>query len=331
MLGAMGGFGGAIAFELLNAERPVRLLVRDPKQAIARFGPFSKADYVKADVQDAAMLEEAAAGCALIVHAINYPYSEWDPAMRTATANVIAAARRHACTILFPGNVYALGPPPTWKAPRKARPSNPPLTEAAPNRPTTKKGRFRAELEKMLEDATKDGRARVIVLRAGDYFGPTIRNGLVDRIFGAAARGRAPACVGRFDRPHQWAYLPDLAFAAVRLLGAAPRLRPFQVVHFAGYTAPTQREFLEKAAEAGGKGARPRRISWAMMRLAAMLDADAREMLELRYLFDEAVLLDDSLLRRLISGFTPTPIEEAITATVQSYRAEAHAALPGAR
>jgi nucleoside-diphosphate-sugar epimerase len=318
VLGATGGFGGAFTFEMLNSGRRVRLLVRDTKRAIARFGPFSKAEYVQGEVQNAALMQEAAAGCGAIVHAVNYPYSAWDPGMRTATEQVIAAARASGCTILFPGNVYALGPPPTWKAKKNSKPANPPLKEDAPNNPTTKKGRLRAEIE-----GTKDGRCRVLVLRAGDFFGPTVRNGLVDRVFGAAASGKPPTIMGKLDAPHQWVYVPDLAYAAVKLLDMSAKLRPFQVVNFAGYTLESQREFLTKVCAAPGLPARKAKaMPWVMLQAAAMFNPDAREVMELRYLFDDAVLLDGSLMSRLLPDFKPTPIEDAIEATLQSYRGQ---------
>lgn len=321
VLGATGGFGGAFTFEMLNSGRRVRLLVRDTKRAIARFGPFSKAEYVQGEVQNAALMQEAAAGCGAIVHAVNYPYGEWDPAMRTATEQVIAAARSSGCTILFPGNVYALGPPPTWKAKKNSKPANPLLKEDAPNSPTTKKGRLRAEIESLLEDATKDGRCRALILRAGDYFGPTVRNGLVDRVFGAAAIGKSPTIIGKLDAPHQWVYVPDLAYAAVKLLDMSPKLRPFQVVNFAGYTLESQREFLWKVCAAAGlPPQKAKAMPWVMLQLAGLLDANAREVMELRYLFDDAVQLDGSLLARLLPDFKPTPIDDAISATLQSYR-----------
>ncbi|HVZ95157.1 MAG TPA: NAD-dependent epimerase/dehydratase family protein [Phycisphaerales bacterium] len=322
ILGATGAFGGALAFEFLNTDRRVRLLVRENKRAIARFGPYSRADYVRGDVTNAALVSEAAAGCSVIVHAVNCPYTQWDPFMRTATENVIAAARENGATILFPGNVYPLGPPPTWKAKGKIPPPNPPLREDAPAKPVTKKGRFRAELEEAMKTATADGRCRVINLRAGDYFGPTARNALTDAIFGSAARGKAPRHFGRADVPHQWVYLPDLAYAATKLLELSTRFAPYQVVNFAGHTAETQREFLDLVREHGGASGKPRCTSWSMVRLASLVNPMAKEMLELRYLFDEALLLDDSFLRRIVPGFHATPIGEAITATIQSYRSE---------
>ena len=43
-------------------------------------------------------------------------------------------------------------------------------------------------------------------------------------------------------------------------------------------------------------------------------------MLELRYLWDRAVILDGSRLARTLPEFLPTPLDDAINATLDSYR-----------
>lgn len=107
VLGATGGFGGAMIEALRDAGRPVRALVRNPGRAKRRWGNDAGIEIVAGDVQSRTALIEAAEGCAAIVHGINYPYDRWVPYMQTATLNVIAAARASDALVLFPGNVYS--------------------------------------------------------------------------------------------------------------------------------------------------------------------------------------------------------------------------------
>lgn len=159
------------------------------------------------------------------------------------------------------------------------------------------------------------------MLRAGDFFGPTVRNGLVDRIFGRAAHGRPIEALGRLDVPHQWAYVPDLARLAADLIEIADRLAPFDVVHFAGRVARRQRDFLELVAHAAGHpDLAVRTVPWWLVRLMGLYDAQLRELMELRYLFDDAVTLDDPRRRELLPDFVPTPLETAVRETVAGYR-----------
>ncbi len=309
-LGASGSFGGAVADELLRRGKRLRCLARDPPKLAARFGQARGIEILKGDAEDAAALQRAAEGCGVIVHSVNYPYHLWRAHMEPVTANVIAAARRAGASILFPGNVYGLGPP------RAA-----PFTETAEMRPNSRKGALRVTLEAAMAAETARGGPRLIILRAGDYFGPTARNGMVDRIFGNAAKGRAMEVFGRLDIPHQWAYLPDLARIAADLLEMADRLAPAETVNFAGTVVPTTRGFLrEIAAAAGYPDLAIRPLPWWLLRLAAIFSPLLRELVEMRYLFDDSVIIDDPRRRALLPDFAPTPLADAIAATLASYR-----------
>jgi len=311
ILGATGGFGSAVAQELLRRGRPSRCLVRNLQKASTLLGKDSSLELVQGDVQDQNFVVRAAEGCGAIIHAINYPYPKWVPNMARATANVIAAARAANATILFPGNVYGLG-----------EQFSGPLDESAHNQPTGHKGELRVTLEdSLLHAAEEEGSVRVIVLRAGDYFGPTVRNGLVDPIFENAAAGKPMRVLGNLEAAHQWAYVPDLARAAIGLLAIEDRLKPYEVFNFAGTVADPERDFLQQIAEqAGHPGLAIRVLPWSAIKLAAMFDSVVRELIELRYLYDESVILEGSKLLRTLPNFKETPIVEAIRFTLASYQ-----------
>jgi hypothetical protein len=57
-----------------------------------------------------------------------------------------------------------------------------------------------------------------------------------------------------------------------------------------------------------------------MVRLMGLYNPVARELLELRYLWDRSLVLSDEKVRRLLPGFVQTPIEDAIKTTLASYR-----------
>lgn len=306
VIGASRGFGLAVAREFAARGWTARCLVRSrPTDGVLP----DAAEIVEADAQDRDALGDAAAGCALIAFGVNYPYPQWDPAMREATAKAIAACRDVGATLLFPGNVYGFG-----------RRTGRALAEDTPQDATTRKGRLRAELEFMIRRGCDDGRMRALVLRGGDFFGPGLRNGLVDRLFGRAVAGKPMLWPGRPDLPHQWTYLPDFARLAADLLAPGTGLAPFQIVHFAGHVFTRQSEFL--AAIAAGAGRPDLRVRvpprW-LLRLAAPFDPMLRELLELEYLFDDPVILDDPVRRRLAAGFQATALADAIAATLADY------------
>ena len=107
----------------------------------------------------------AAQGCSVIVHAVNPPgYRRWAELVLPMLDNTIAAATARGATIVLPGTVYNYGPD-----------VFPLLAETAPQQPVTRKGAIRVALEQRLQAATQLG-ARVLIVRAGDFFGPQAGN-----------------------------------------------------------------------------------------------------------------------------------------------------------
>ncbi len=311
VLGATGGFGGAVVFELLARGRRVRALVRDLEKANNRYGGAAGLELVTGDAEEGEALTQAAAGCSAIVHAVNPRYDQWLPKLEDITANVIAAARASGATIVFPGNIYGLG-----------LQTDTPLDEAAENKPNTGRGELRVRLEDSLRSASRGG-VQVIILRAGDFFGPTVRNGLADPLFGRALVGQTMRTLGRVRIPRQWAYAPDLARATIDLLDKRADLAPFEIVHDAGYVVPEQRVFAAQIAEAAdykGLGLRP--FPWWVLKLFSKVDPILREVVKMRYLFENSVILDGARFGQILPGFARTPLEDAITATLASYKTD---------
>jgi nucleoside-diphosphate-sugar epimerase len=176
-------------------------------------------------------------------------------------------------------------------------------------------------LEELLANAAHRGRARVLIVRAGDYFGPTTRNGLVDPIFGNAAQNKSMRMLGDLGIPHQWAFVPDFARLAADLLAIPDKLRPFEIVHFKGDIVDPGREICRlAAAAAGAPDLAVRRTPWWLLRVAGLFNGVARELMEMRYLFDTSIIIEDPRRRELLPDFRPTPLPEAVATTVASYR-----------
>ncbi|MBI3447322.1 MAG: NAD(P)H-binding protein [Acidobacteria bacterium] len=172
----------------------MRALVRDPARAQRLLHAADSLEIVAGDAGDSDVVARAAEGCGTIVHAVNARYDQWASFMPRVTDHVIAAAIAAKATILFPGNIFGLG------APGPA-----PFDERAIPSPNSRKGELRVQLEESLRRGTETGACRVLVLRAAAYFGPTVRNSVVDMIFARAAAGKPMTMFGNLDLPHQWA------------------------------------------------------------------------------------------------------------------------------
>ena len=162
VLGATGGIGGEVARQLLAAGWDVRALKRGGQPATEQRDGIT---WIRGDAMNREEVVAAAAGCSVIVHAVNPPgYRRWAELVLPMLDNTIAAATAHGATIVLPGTVYNYGPN-----------AFPVLREDSPQQPETRKGAIRVELEERLRSATTRG-CRVIIVRAGDFFGPKLGN-----------------------------------------------------------------------------------------------------------------------------------------------------------
>ena len=106
VLGATGTQGGAIARELLAAQRAVRALVRDPLSARAQALSAAGASLVEGDLHDTASLARAFAGVEA-AYAITTPFEHGPDEELQQGENIVAAAREAGLPWLILASVAA--------------------------------------------------------------------------------------------------------------------------------------------------------------------------------------------------------------------------------
>lgn len=301
VLGATGGVGGELARALVARGWRVRALVRN------RPGAIDGVEWVKGDAMVCADVMAAAEGAALIVHAVNPPlYRHWETLVLPMIGNTIAAARTSGARIVLPGTIYNYG-----------EGCAQPLQESTPQQPSSRKGAIRLAMEERLRAACDTG-VRVLVVRAGDFFGPRLGNSWFSQ--GLIKPGKPVRSVlypGRAGVGHAWAYLPDLADTMVRLAGQEAQLAPFESVHFRGHWDADGAQMIGAIRRvAGGAAMTVRQLPWWALRLAAPLVPVFGEMAEMRYLWREPFELDNSKLLGLLGSETHTPLERAVRAAL---------------
>lgn len=307
VLGASGGIGGEVARQLRDAGWQVTALKRGLGDATARRDGLQ---WVRGDALNAADVLAAARGCRVIVHAVNPPgYRDWDRVVLPMLDHSIAAARAVGATLLLPGTVYNYGPD-----------AFPVLHEDAPQRPRTRKGAIRAEMEARLRAASGEG-VQVIVVRAGDFFGPQAGNSWFAQ--GLVKPGQPVRRVSNPAAPgvgHQWAYLPDVARTMTELLAQRDKLPAFSNFHMAGHWDADGRQMAEAiqrvVARRTGQAPRIAPFPWWLMTLAAPFVTTLREMQEMRYLWRQPVRLDNARLAAALGREPHTPLDVAVEATL---------------
>jgi len=305
VIGATGGIGGALADRLAAGGWRVRALNRNPDGARARSGR-SGLEWVRGDALVEADVVAAAEGADIVVHGANPPgYKNWAGLQLPMLRSTIAASGASGARILFPGTVYNFGPD-----------AFPQLREDSPQNPLTRKGAIRVRMERALAEAADAG-TRVLIVRAGDFFGPRPGNNWLSQgIVTANKPITAVTWPGPLEVAHAWGYLPDVAETFVRLLDHEDHLSNFEVFHMQGQTV-TGHEYVAGLEAAAGRKLTVRRLPWFAVQAAAPFNETFREMLEMRYLWNRPVLMDNAKLVRLLGSEPRTPLAEALRTALQ--------------
>jgi len=308
VLGASGGIGGEVTQQLRNAGWTVRGLKRGQAAAQEQCDGI---EWLRGDAMNVDDVARAARGCGVIVHAVNPPgYRDWDRLVLPMLDNTIHAAQAEGATVVLPGTVYNFGP----DAPAL-------LLEDTPQRPVTRKGVIRVEMESRLRAASQRG-ARVLIVRAGDFFGPRAGNNWFSQ--GLIKPGKPvrsvtnPASTGA---GHQWAYLPDVARTMVALLEKREWLPAFASFHMAGHWDATGREMAEAVQRVvtlhSGNTPRITAFPWWLLNLASPFVTTFKEMREMRYLWRRPVRMGNDRLVAELGHEPHTPLDLAVEASLR--------------
>nr|WP_116285309.1 SDR family oxidoreductase [Rhizobium sp. LCM 4573] len=303
VLGATGGVGGHVARGLVARGWIVRALSRNAAPAAKGEPRFH---WIQGDALNGRDVRRAAQDASLIVHAVNPPgYRDWEKLVLPMLDNTIAAAHAVGARILLPGTVYNYGPD-----------AFPIITEESQQNPVTRKGRIRVEMERRLRAASKEG-VPVLIVRAGDYFGPRAGNNWFAQ--GLVKPGKPVAAISYPGRPgmgHQWAYLPDVAETMLRLIDRAGDLPLFAFFHMRGLWDQDGRGMIDAIGRVIGRRPKVRGFPWWLVRTAGPFVPLFRELAEMRYLWRQPVRMENGKLIAFLGEEPATPVEEALRATL---------------
>ncbi|WEJ98893.1 MAG: NAD(P)H-binding protein [Candidatus Sphingomonas phytovorans] len=307
VLGATGGVGGETARALIAHGWQVRGLTRTPRSDDGR--PGDGIDWIVGDALDGEAVLRAAQGASAIVHAVNPPgYRDWEKLVMPMLDNSIAAAESVGARLALPGTIYNYDPRSVHVA-----------AENAPQRPNTKKGAWRVEMERAIEAACDRG-MRALILRAGDFFGPRPGNSWLSQ--GMITPGKPVKRImypGAAGVGHAWAYLPDVAETFARLLDRDAALPAFARYHFQGIWDADGSVMADAIRTATGNlGIRVGGFPWVLLPLIAPFNATMREMIEMRPFWQNPFALDNRALVEILGEEPHTPLVWAMATTLDA-------------
>lgn len=241
-------------------------------------------------------LDTMARGVDVIVNAWNPLYSKWNAQVMAMQPAVHKAALANDATVIIPGNVYVFGAqtPGPW-------------SDATPHGATNLLGRIRIEMEASYREAG----VRTIVLRAGDYLDTAASGNWFDKILAPSLSKGALTYPGPKDSKRVWAFLPDVARAAVLLAEKRDGLERFTDICFPGYCM-TGEEMAAHLARARGHDVRIKPMPWWALRLVQPFWAEVKHLFEMRYLWQVEHRLDGTAFERALPRFDMTDPQDAL-------------------
>ena len=300
-----GAIGLATLDALLRRGETVRMVNRSGSAAVP-----DGVEVIGGDARDPQFTTAVATGARVVYQTLNPPYDRWTQEFPALQSGVLAAAEATGARLVSMENVYMYG-----------RPAGRPLTEDREYAAQTRKGTLRGRMADELLAAHRTGRIEVAIGRASDYFGPRggAQSNLGDRLFPAAVTGSSATVLGDPDQPHTYTYVPDIG-EGLAVLGEHPDAAG-QVWHLPNDpNTRTTRHLVDTVYRlTGASPARLRVVRPYQLRIAALANRALRELLEMQYQFAEPFIVDSTKIASRL-GLHATPLDEALAATLASYR-----------
>ncbi|MEM8592445.1 MAG: epimerase [Pseudomonadota bacterium] len=265
-------------------------------------GAFAKAGWeVRQFDRKTGSLWDAAWGAKVIVNAWNMAPGRWAKEALAAHRKVAEVAKASGATIVVPGNVYNFG---------SAMPAR--LGLETPHAADTSYGQVRVAIE----NAYRDANVRTIILRAGDFLDTEPSGNWFDKVMATTLPKGVLTYPGQTDVAHAWAFLPDMARAAVGLVEKREELPRFADIPYAGLTL-TADDMAAAISRVLGKQVKAKPMSWLPLHVARPFWDVARYAVTMRYLWNVPHGLDPAPLRALLPDHRDTSAEAALAASLE--------------
>lgn len=302
ILGSGGTIGVELARLLPEYTDRVRLVSRNPKPVTGN------EELLKADLSQREDVMKAIEGSEIAYLTVGFPYfaEVWEEQWPIAMNHVIEACKKYNCKLVFFDNVYMYDPNHLNT-----------MDEKTPINPSSKKGKVRAKIAKVLMDADQEGTLKALIARSADFYGPGIeRNGMVrELIFKKIASGAKANWLCSLDYKHSVTFTPDAA-KATAILGNTDDAYG-QVWHLptAG-DPPTGQGWIDLIAQAMGAKAKSQLAPKFLVKLMGLFNPMMKEMVEMLYQYDRDYVFDSSKFEKRFN-FKPTSYHEGIKQIVE--------------
>ena len=163
------------------------------------------------------------------------------------------------------------------------------------------------------------GELDVATARASDYFGPGAleQSPLGELVIGKALAGKTAQVVGDPTQPHSYTYIPD-AGRTMAELGTRDDVGG-EVFHVPNAPARSTREIIDMIGEQLGTTVKVQTAPKLLLRAMGLFNPTVREVIEMLYEFEQPFVVDSTKAEQRL-GLAPTPLDEALAATIAWFR-----------
>ena len=307
LFGAAGAVGHAVAPELVRRGIPFRVVGRNRGRLESEFGSMPQVEIFNADLSDLRAAGAAARGVDTIIYGVGLPYPSHHlhPVLMRTTLE--AAGSMQVKRLVLISSVYGYG------VPRASR-----VSETHPRMPETRKGVYRKEQEDLVLEAHQKGQLQGMIIRLPDFYGPHADIGLANPIFRAALAGKTANWAGPANTPHEFVFMPDTGPVIVEL---AARPDCFgEAWNLGGAGVINTMDFITRVYRAVGRAPKYREAGRGLLKLMGYFNPTIREVIEMLYLQETPVILDDSKLTNKLGAIHKTSYDEGIQKTLDWMR-----------
>jgi nucleoside-diphosphate-sugar epimerase len=301
ILGSGGGAGSELEKALSQYTNDIRLVSRNPKPAGGGKEPWP------ADLTSRDDIFKAVEGSAIVylMVGLKYDIRVWESQWPQLVRNVIDACKSHGAKLVFFDNIYMYD---------KNFLNG--MTEETPINPSSRKGKVRERIAKMIMDEASAGTLTALIARSADFYGPGLKTSmLTETVFKPLAAGKKANWMGSVNFKHSFTYTPD-AGKATALLGNTPDAYG-QVWHLP--TAPdpfTGKQWIGAIAAAMGKQPKFQAAPKLVVQVMGLFMPIMKEMVEMLYQYDRDYVFDSGRFEKRF-GFKPTPYLDGIREVVE--------------
>jgi nucleoside-diphosphate-sugar epimerase len=298
-----GPLGYAVAEELLVKGQSVKLVNRSGVGDIPE-----GATLVKADVTDTERTRQVCKNVRTVFHCAMPPYTQWPELFPAITYGILKGAIAAEANLVYGDNLYMYGQ------------VNGPIKEDLPYNAKGPKGKIRAEMADELMQVHKEGKIKVAIGRASDFFGPRVLNSILgEKVFMPAIEGKTINIIGRIDQPHTFTYIKDFAKGLVTLSENETAFG--EVWHIPSAETISTQRFLHRVFKEAETFPPVKTAPNFVVNVMALFNPIIKELKEVLYSYELPYVVDHSKFESAFGNHS-TPHKTAIKETVEWYRAK---------